>query len=74
MKHSRDYLTRMVSDHHQSVWHAVIIADHEAIESVGNRIDGMNERLDRAFEHTAAPARRRTTYIPPTVADLNPYP
>ena len=32
----------------------------KAIESVGNRIDGMNERLDRAFEHTAAaPPRRR---------------
>jgi hypothetical protein len=31
-----------------------------AIEGVGNRIDGMNERLDRAFEHTAAaPPRRR---------------
>jgi hypothetical protein len=33
-----------------------------AIEGVGNRIDGMNERLDRAFENTAAaPARRRAT-------------
>lgn len=34
----------------------------KAIESVGNRIDGMNERLDRAFEHSAAtPPRRRVT-------------
>lgn len=31
-----------------------------AIEGVGNRIDGMNERLDRAFEHAPVP-RRRTT-------------
>lgn len=31
-----------------------------AIEGVGNRIDGVHERLDRAFEHTAAmPPRRR---------------
>jgi len=32
-----------------------------AIESVGNRIEGMNERLDRAFEQPVAPARRRAT-------------
>lgn len=34
-----------------------------AIESVGSRIDGMNERLDRAFEHPQlhVPQRRRTT-------------
>jgi hypothetical protein len=33
-----------------------------AIEGVGNRIDGMNERLDRAFEHPhVAPPRRRVT-------------
>lgn len=34
-----------------------------AIESVGSRIDGMNERLDRAFEHPqihTAPRRRQT--------------
>ena len=32
-----------------------------AIEGVGNRIDSMNERLDRAFEHSvSAPPRRRT--------------
>lgn len=33
-----------------------------AIESVGSRIDGMNERLDRAFEHPHVPPtpRRRT--------------
>jgi hypothetical protein len=37
-----------------------------AIEGDGNRIDGMNERLDRAFEHTAAaPPRRRTILIEP---------
>lgn len=30
-----------------------------AIEGVGNRIDGMNERLDRAFEHPHVPAPRR---------------
>ena len=30
-----------------------------AIEGVGSRIDGMNERLDRAFENP--PARRSTT-------------
>ncbi len=34
-----------------------------AIEGVGNRIDGMNERLDRAFEqpHVASSRRRTTT-------------
>lgn len=35
-----------------------------AIEGVGNRIDGMNERLDRAFEHphiTPTPRRRSQT-------------
>ena len=33
-----------------------------SIEGVGSRIDSMNERLDRAFEHGAsAPPRRRTT-------------
>jgi hypothetical protein len=34
-----------------------------AIEGVGNRIDGMNERLDRAFEHPHVPPtpRRRAT-------------
>lgn len=33
-----------------------------AIEGVGNRIDGMSERLDRAFEHPHVPPtpRRRT--------------
>jgi hypothetical protein len=30
-----------------------------AIESVGNRIEGMNERLDRAFEASAPAPRRR---------------
>jgi hypothetical protein len=30
-----------------------------AIEGVGNRIDGMNERLDRAFEHPHVPPPRR---------------
>lgn len=29
-----------------------------AIESIGSRIDGLNERLDRAFEARAAPSRR----------------
>lgn len=32
-----------------------------AIEGVGNRIDGMNERLDRAFEHPHVPPPRRRT-------------
>lgn len=34
-----------------------------AIEGVGNRIDGMNERLDRAFEHPHVPPtpRRRAS-------------
>lgn len=30
-----------------------------AIEGVGNRIDGLHERLDRAFERTPAPRARQ---------------
>lgn len=32
-----------------------------AIESVGNRIDGVHERLDRMYEHSAAVPRPRVT-------------
>lgn len=32
-----------------------------AIEGVGNRIDGVHERLDRMYEHSAAVPRPRVT-------------
>lgn len=32
-----------------------------AIEGIGSRIEGVNERLDRAFEHASPAPRRRTT-------------
>lgn len=32
-----------------------------AIENIGNRLDGLNERLDRAFDHPPTPRRRASS-------------